>query len=225
MLWRFRREIIFVIGLFLSVMIVRHHSHRRVYNIESSQGEEIKTTNYEELIAENIRLKEILDLKKDVSLLKKKVIVGQIVSIKPIIFPAEIIINKGRNNGVREDMAVFSKEMFLIGRITNVYQDSAFVKTVFNTKTKISVIIDTTREIGILEGGSIPLLSLKYIPSDSNVKEGDKVITSGFSDFYPKGIEVGEIVRIEQNTETLFLNILVKPFSCISAIEEVLISE
>ncbi|MCM8762745.1 MAG: rod shape-determining protein MreC, partial [Candidatus Omnitrophica bacterium] len=133
--------------------------------------------------------------------------------------------NKGIDDGVKENMSVLSKDMFLIGRVTKVDRNTASIMTLFNTKSKISVIIDKTREIGVLEGGSIPLLFLRYIPSDSCVKIGDKVITSGYSDFYPKGIEVGEIIKIEKSHDTLFLKIYVKPFSCVSGLEEVLIGE
>jgi len=223
MLWRFRREVIFIVEMFLSVMIVKYHSVK-IVDVENSHKEETRIINYKELIAENIRLKEILDIKKDTPFLKKTII-GQVVSIKPMVFPAEIVVNKGIDNDVKENMAVLSKDLFLIGRITKVDKDSASVMTIFNTKSKISVIIDSTREIGILEGGTIPLLSLRYIPSESHVKKGDRVLTSGYSEFYPKGIEVGEIARIEKSPDTLFLKIYVKPFSCISGLEEVLIGE
>jgi len=223
MLWRFRREVIFIVEIFLSVMIVRYHSVK-IVGVENSPKEETRIINYKELIAENTRLKEILDIRKDNPFLKKTII-GQVVSIKPMVFPAEIVVNKGIDNGVKENMAVLSKDMFLIGRITKVDKDSASVMTVFNTKSKISVIIDSTREIGVLEGGSIPLLTLRYIPSSSYVKKGDRVLTSGYSDFYPKGIEVGEITKIEKSPDTLFLKIYVKPFSCTSGLEEVLIGE
>lgn len=223
MLWRFRREVIFIVEFFLSVVIVRYHSVK-ITGVENRAEEEVKIINYEELIAENLRLKEILDIKKDTSLLKR-IVVGQVISIKPVVFPAEIILNKGLDNGVKENMAVLSKDMFLIGRVAKVDRNSASVMTLFNTKSKISVIIDSTREIGVLEGGGIPFLSLRYIPSDSQVKKGDRVITSGYSDFYPKGIEVGEIIKIEKSPDTLFLKIYVKPFSCVSGLEEVLIGE
>lgn len=223
MLWRFRREVIFIVEVLLSVVIVKYHSVK-IIGIENQHEEDVRIINYKELIAENLRLKELLDIKKETTILKK-IVVGQVVSIKPVVFPVEIIINKGIDDGVKENMSVLSKDMFLIGRVTNVDRNSASVRTLFNTKSKISVIIDSTREIGVLEGGSIPLIPLRYIPSDSQVKIGDKVITSGYSDFYPKGIEVGEIVRVEKRADTLFLKIYVKPFSCVSGLEEVLIGE
>ncbi|MDD3726499.1 MAG: rod shape-determining protein MreC [Candidatus Ratteibacteria bacterium] len=224
MLWRFRREVIFIVCIAISVVIVRHHYVRKVDGIENIRKEESQIINYEELIAENIRLKEILDIKKDISSLKKTVI-GQVVSIKPYVFPVEIVINKGREDGIKENMTVLSKDMFLIGRVVSVDRDSASVMTIFNKKSKISVVIGSTRDIGILEGGNIPFLFVRYIPYDSYVQIGDNVLTSGYSDFYPKGIKVGEITKIERSSDTLFLKIYVKPFSCISDIEEVVIGE
>lgn len=224
MLWRFRREVIFIVEISLSFLIVRYHYGKRYGTIENIYREDTDIVNYKELVAENIRLKEILDIKKDISSFKR-IVVGQVISIKPYIFPVEISINKGSEDGVRENMTVLSKDMSLIGRVIEVNKNTSLVMTVFNKQSKISVIVDSTREIGILEGGNIPLLSVKYISSDSQVQKGDTVVTSGYSDFYPKGIRVGRITKIEKNPDTLFLKIYVKPFSCVSGLEEVIIGE
>ncbi len=224
MLWRFRREIIFVLGLVLSLLIINIGYVRERRAIENGPHPEVKEISYEELVAENKRLREILDIKAEKPSLRKFT-VSEVVSIKPFAFPAEIIINKGTREGLRENMAVVSKELFLIGRIGSVWSTASSVITIFNSKSKISVIVDSTREIGVLEGGSVPFLFLRYIPLDSAVKKGDKILTSGYSDFYPKGIEVGEVAKMEKESDTLFLKIYIKPYGCFSGIDEVLAGE
>jgi rod shape-determining protein MreC len=37
------------------------------------------------------------------------------------------------------------------------------------------------------------VMTLKYIPKHFDVKHGDKVATSGFSQMFPKGIEIGTV--------------------------------
>lgn len=224
MLWRFRREILFVFGLFLSLLVTNRSYVRERGFIENGGYSEEQKINYEELIAENKRLREILDIKADKNYLKKFA-VAEVVSIKPFVFPAELLINKGGQDGLKENMAVLSKDLFLIGRILSTRKTSSTVATVFNAKSRISVVIESTREIGVLEGGGIPYVSLKYIPSDSTVQKGDRVLTSGYSDFYPRGIEVGEIVKIEKVQDSLFLKVSVKPYGCFSGIYEVLAGE
>jgi len=224
MLWRFRREIIFVLGLAVSLLIINRSYVRERRAIENGQYPEVKKISYEELAAENERLREILDIKAENPSLRKFT-VSEVISIKPFVFPAEIIINKGTRDGLRENMAVVSKDLFLIGRIGRAWSTASSVITIFNSKSKISVVVDSTREIGVLEGGSVPFLLLRYIPIDSSVKKGDKILTSGYSDFYPKGIEVGEVAGIEKESDTLFLKIHIKPYGYFSGIDEVLAGE
>ncbi len=224
MLWRFRREILFVFGLYLCFLAInRGRVRERGFRQDEGYSEEQKI-NYEDLIAENKRLREILDIKADRNYLKRFA-VAEVISIKPFVFPAELIIDKGDRDGLKENMAVLSKDLFLIGRISLTRETSSTVVTVFNSKSRVSVVTENTREIGVLVGGGVPYVSLKYIPADSAVQKGDKVLTSGYSDFYPRGIEIGEVVKVEKDPDSLFLNVAVKPYGCFTGIYEVLAGE
>jgi len=224
MLWRFRREILFVFGLYLCFLAInRGRVRERGFRQDEGYSEEQKI-NYEDLIAENKRLREILDIKADRNYLKRFA-VAEVISIKPFVFPAELIIDKGDRDGLKENMAVLSKDLFLIGRISLTRETSSTVVTVFNSKSRVSVVVENTREIGVLVGGGVPYVSLKYIPADSAVQKGDKVLTSGYSDFYPRGIEIGEVVKVEKDPDSLFLNVAVKPYGCFTGIYEVLAGE
>jgi len=224
MLWRFRREILFVFGLYLCFLAInRGRVRERGFRQDEGYSEEQKI-NYEDLIAENKRLREILDIKADRNYLKRFAVV-EVISIKPFVFPAELIIDKGDRDGLKENMAVLSKDLFLIGRISLTRETSSTVVTVFNSKSRVSVVTENTREIGVLVGGGVPYVSLKYIPADSAVQKGDKVLTSGYSDFYPRGIEIGEVVKVEKDPDSLFLNVAVKPYGCFTGIYEVLAGE
>ena len=151
--------------------------------------------------------------------------IGSVVRIRPSVFPAEIVVNKGRKDGIVENMVVLTKDFSLIGRVEDVEENLSRIMTVFNSKSKISVIVNSTREIGILGGGYAPFLLLKYISYDSGIKPGDEVITSGYSGFYPEGIKVGKIISVERMKKSLFLKIYVKPYGCFSSLDEVLIGK
>lgn len=222
MLWRFRKEIIFVVLVIFSFLICRNYyiSEYEKKNVNVKR----EVLNYKEIIEENKRLREILKLKKEKDILSN-FIVGEVVGIKPFVFPAEMIVNKGKRDGIVENMVVLSKNFSLIGRVEKVEENFSKIITVFNSKSKISVVVGPERIIGVLEGGYAPFLLLKYVPYDSKVKKGDEVITSGYSGFYPAGIKVGKIISIEKMKKSLFLKIYVKPYSCFSSIDEVLIGK
>jgi len=58
--------------------------------------------------------------------------------------------------------------------------------------------------------------------SDETVPSGEKVLTSGGDQIFPKGLPVGTVTKISPGSE-LFLNIRVKPAADLSRLEEVLV--
>jgi rod shape-determining protein MreC len=221
MLWRFRKEIIFLIFIFFSFLIEKHTLNKKVDSKTKIKNQYFY--NYEEIIEENKRLREIFNLKE------KKIItnfkVAEVIGVYPYIFPGEIIINKGKEDGIKKNMIVFTKDLFLIGKVEEVMDRYSKVVSIFNNKTRISVILGSTGEIGIIEGGYAPFILMKYIPYDSKVKIGDDVFTSGFSEYYFPGIKIGKVYKILRDKDSLFLKIWVKPYIASSGLKEVIICE
>ncbi|MGB9677696.1 MAG: rod shape-determining protein MreC, partial [Candidatus Ratteibacteria bacterium] len=196
MLWRFRREVIFIFMIFFSFLIGKIYLKN---NISTNSGTKIikeNFLNYDEIIQENKRLREFLNLKEKKILTNFKV--AEVIALKPYIFPAEIFIDKGKKDGISENNIVLTKDIFLVGRVVEVNNSYSKIDSIFNKKTKISAIISSTKEIGIVEGGYAPFLLMKYIPYDSKVKIGDEIYTSGFSQYYYSGIKIGKVTKISK---------------------------
>jgi len=222
MLWRFRKEFIFFLMIIFS-FIIKKISFKNSNSKLDIKPKNEKLLNYDEIIQENKRLREFLNLKEKKILTNFKV--AEVIALNPYIFPAEIFIDKGKKDGICENDIVLTEDIFLIGRVIEVDNSFSKVITIFNKKTRISAIISSTKEIGIVEGGYAPFLLLKYIPYDSKVKIGDEVYTSGFSEYYHSGIKIGKVIKITKNTNSLFLNIYVKPYIISYDFKEVIICE
>jgi len=223
MLWRFRKEIILIIGVFLSFIVHKNSLKISSINLKESSKVEVPV-NYQETIQENKRLRKILKLKEKEPIFSK-VIIGEVISIKPSVCPGEIIVNKGNKDGIEKNMAVISLNGYLIGRVVEVKEDSSKILTIFYPKSKISAMVQRTREIGVVEGGPFPIISFKYLSNESNAKEGDEIVTASYSEFFPKGIKIGKIVAIKRMKEDFFLQASVKPFSGFSSLDEVIIGK
>ncbi|MGL4373794.1 MAG: rod shape-determining protein MreC, partial [Turicibacter sp.] len=126
-----------------------------------------------------------------------------------------IVINKGSSQGIKQDMAVLSKEGFLIGKVITVNEVSAKVKLIKNQDfgSKVSALIDgKENSIGTVEGYDYKSdeLVMTQVSKDVEVLEGDAVITSGLGGVYPKAILIGYVDRIEVSTDGLTQTLYLK---------------
>ena len=102
------------------------------------------------------------------------------------------IINTGSNKNVKNGMAVLDGKNF-IGRIVDVNFFSSRVLLVSDLNSRIPVIIEPSASHAILNGRGKNEPTLEYLPENHNVKDGDKVYTSGKEGIFPSGIPIGEV--------------------------------
>ena len=86
----------------------------------------------------------------------------------------------------------------------------------------VGAIVQRTRDGGAVVGMGSGLI-LKYLELDSDAKKGDKVISSGFSGIFEKGILIGEITSVKKDPSGLYLNAGIKPGVDMKKLEEVLV--
>ena len=77
----------------------------------------------------------------------------------------------------------------------------------------------------MIYGISSKLCKLRYIGTDADISLGDEIVTSGFSDIYPKGLLIGKVIKIGKEPAGISLYAIVKPAADFSRIEEVLCIE
>ena len=103
-----------------------------------------------------------------------------------------IVIDKGRKDGVCEDMGVITPNG-VVGIIRAVGENHAFVFSFLNHKQQISAKLSNNTAFGPLawDGDNIGYASLSEIPQHVAVAPGDTVYTSGYSSFFPADIPIG----------------------------------
>jgi len=156
---------------------------------------------------ENKELKSSLDELKGVLNLNKlitdyKAINATVINRNVGNWYNTLTIDKGEKNGLKVDMVVITNEG-LIGKITKTSFYISEVKLIttpdLNNKISVGVVTDTTTTYGLLSGydKNTKELSVVDIVDDTTIKVGDKVITSGLSNLFPKGIIVGTVSKLE----------------------------
>jgi rod shape-determining protein MreC len=208
MLWRFRREIILLIFLGAGFALLRHGFHfpRPLFH-KPVQPSSVQTI--EGLVRENERLRSLLNLTNEKTY--RKIIVCSVVGISPWVYPTEVTVNRGSTDGIEPGMSIISGKGSLIGRIVSVSEHSASGITLFHKDNKVSVLICSTGEIGILEGGSFPYLRVKFLPPNCRAAPGDIVETSNMTQLFPVHTRIGKLVRVSGSSKELTMQGFLRP--------------
>ena len=155
----------------------------------------------ENIKTENETLKEYLNLTEKYG--EYKTIPGYVINKDISNYSKTIVINIGKKDGVAENMTVIGNEG-LVGHVISVTESTAKVQTIIDTASSVSCSMSTTKESIVCKGTLDDKSSLKamYIPTDSNIIQGDSIETSGLGGIYPKGIHIGMVKKVT-NTQNM----------------------
>jgi len=181
---------------------------------------ETEIVKLKEVERENQILKEGLRISIEKQLnLELAIVVG-----KDIQGPQEwILINKGNNNGLREDMPIISEEFALVGRISEVMPDFSKVILITNKESVVAALIEGERSQGLVKKEEKGKLFMDFIPRNEKLELAKMVLTSGMDNIFPKGILVGKIESIDLSQNQLFQKVIITPAVEFSKLEEVFI--
>jgi rod shape-determining protein MreC len=132
-----------------------------------------------------------------------------------------IYIDKGSSQGLDKDMPVITADG-VIGRVLKVYPSVSQVLLINDQTSGVGAILEQSRLQGILRGTPAGEVILEKVMSDETVQPGEKVLTSGGDQIFPKGLPIGTVSKVSAGPE-VFLNIRVRPATNLSKLEEVLV--
>lgn len=105
-----------------------------------------------------------------------------------------LLIDKGRKDGLKKDMGVIC-EKGIVGKIVNVTENYASVMSMLHSYSVISARFADNQHIANVswDNNDYRFGTVKDIPLHIELKKGDTLVTSGFSNIYPADIMVGTI--------------------------------
>lgn len=145
---------------------------------------------------ENKDLKEALNFVKDKSTNYRVV---QVIGRSHQIFKNNLIINAGKNRGIREGSLVVGK-LGVVGRIESVEEDRSRLILLNDSASRVPVMISKARLRGILAGNNSGLMDVVYFAKGRQVEENDLVFTSGDGDTLPSGLLVGKVSKADNDS-------------------------
>ncbi|HBM79454.1 MAG: rod shape-determining protein MreC [Clostridiales bacterium] len=137
-----------------------------------------------------------------------------------------IIINKGTNQGIKKYYPVVAAQG-LVGQVTKTGPNWSEVMSIVNESSRIRASLSRTDEQGIIQGMSAvngeKNCKIMYLKSDSDIKKGDSVVTSGMSKFFPKNIMIGTIEDVSDDSNEFAKSAIIKPSVDFTKIREVFV--
>ncbi|HEY9296133.1 MAG TPA: rod shape-determining protein MreC, partial [Phormidium sp.] len=141
---------------------------------------------------ENQKLRELLGyLSKN----KQQAIAAPIVGRSAGHWWQQITLGRGSKDGIKENFIVTAPGG-LVGRITNVTDNTSRVLLISDPSSRVGVIINRSRFMGIMRGKSGNKAVMEFFERVPDVRRGDMVTTSSASKLFPSGLAVGRVESV-----------------------------
>ena len=180
----------------------------------------------EQLLQENSRLRKILGLREQ---LATSVMAAEVLYDAADPYTRKIIIDKGLLQNVGLGSPVLD-ESGVLGQVTRVHPLVSEVTLVTDRDLAIPVLNVRTGARSVAYGDSAAYsnsfgsgLELRFMGSNSDVKEGDLLTTSGVDGVYPPGLPVAKISKIERRAESAFAKIYCMPQALVTGARHVMV--
>lgn len=170
--------------------------------------------------AQGRRLQSLLNFREQYI---SKTVAAQVVGTSGTELSQVIYIDKGTRDGIEPGMAVITPDG-IVGKVSRADKRTSQVLLITDPNSGAGVILERLRINGILKGTIRGYPEVLNVMSDEKIEPGDKIITTGGDQVFPKGLPVGvvEAANVDPKRDP-FLAIKVKPAVNLSKLEEVLV--
>ncbi|KKC99964.1 MULTISPECIES: rod shape-determining protein MreC [Photobacterium] len=189
-------------------------------------------SSHQRLLAENKALKrDLLVLQSDVLLLDQlqqenqrlrellgspfvrdeRKMVAEVMAVDSDPYSHQVMIDKGRVDGVYEGQPVIN-DKGIVGQISYVGAHNSRVLLLIDPTHAIPVQV-VRNDIRVIASGSgeQDQIQLEHVPSSTDIKVGDLLVTSGLGGRYPEGYPVGRVTEFSFDNKRPFAQIKALP--------------
>ncbi|HFR3375986.1 TPA: rod shape-determining protein MreC, partial [Streptococcus suis] len=191
--------------------------------IMSLEGMAAENTSLKE---ENASLRSSLGVVSDFP--EKQLIPGSVLVRTPSSWSEHISINIGETRGVTSNALVVANGG-LVGIVSSLSSDSAVVTLFTNsdefTKLPVKISVDSKEIYGILSGYDADTNSfiINQLNSADEIAVGSNVVTSDLAGATPANVQIGKVLSVKSNSNSLNREVYVEPTASFSNIYSVLV--
>jgi rod shape-determining protein MreC len=198
-------------------------SERRATEALAQSAE--KASRAERLLAENLQLRALLDMRPGITV---RTLAAEVLYEASDPYSRKLFVGAGQVQGVKLGSPVIN-DKGVIGQITRIYALSSEITLLADKDAAIPVINTRTQQRSAAFGGSQgpggATMELRFMSGSADVQAGDVLHTSGVDGIYPPALPVAKVVSVERRVESSFARVLLAPLAAPEAVRHVLVLE
>jgi rod shape-determining protein MreC len=173
----------------------------------------------QELVRENAELRTLLQLQSRPG---QKVVHAALLYRGHDWFAQRITLDQGGGAGLRRGLPVVDASG-LVGQVSRVYPGSSEVMLVSSPGQLTPVLVERTGQRGLAAGNGHSQMDLRYMPAQTDIRPGDRLLTSGIDRLYPAGIPVARVSRVSRSQSSPYLRVECLPLAGLDRARAVLV--
>ena len=199
--------------------------HQAQADLSKSQAlltaQSAKASRVDTLVAENNRLRALVDLKPALTVKSQA---AEVLYEASDPFSRKIFIDRGATQGVVPGAPVID-EAGVLGQVTRVYPLSSEVTLLIDKEAAIPVLNTRSHQRSAAFGADGSAMELRFMAGNADVKVGDLLQTSGVDGIYPPGLDVARVVKVDPRADSSFARIALAPTASADGVRHVLVLE
>lgn len=169
---------------------------------------------------ENQALRALLDASER---LQEKITLAELVNVRIDRDNHSILVGKGLRHGIYGGQAVID-DRGVIGQVVEVMPFNSSVMLITDPGHAMPVQVQRTGLRTLVYGtGSVSLLRVPFLNQNSDIQEGDVLISSGLGGRFPNGYPVAEVTSVKIIEDESFMQITAKPIARLDRSNHVLL--
>lgn len=150
-------------------------------------------------------------------------LVAEVLAVYSHPFSHQVVLNKGSKDGVTEHQPVID-DQGVVGQIVSVGPTSSRALLISDNTHALAVRAERTGLRAIVEGlGQWDVLRVMHLPHSTDIREGDRLLSSGLDGRFPEGYPVAHVIRISQDASQPFMLVYAAPYAQLDRVRHVLL--
>ncbi len=175
----------------------------------------------ESLVSENNRL---LALNEATQGINGDVLAAEIINISPDPYSKRVLLNKGARDGVFIGQALLDANG-LMGQVDEVLPYTAWVLLITDSHHVTPVEVNRNGERALARGSRTTAteLELEFVTQTQDMRAGDRLVSSGMGQVYPKNYPVAEIISVYADPGQDFATVRARPLAQLESTRHVML--